>query len=67
LVPCDFHLFGPLKDHLGDKRFADDEEIEMKVRKWLKQQSKDFHAAGFNEVVKQWDKCINDDRGYVEK
>jgi histone-lysine N-methyltransferase SETMAR len=33
LVPSDFHMFGPLKNHLGGKRFADDEEIETKVRK----------------------------------
>jgi hypothetical protein len=29
------------------KRFADDEEIETEVRKWLRQQSEDFCAAGF--------------------
>jgi hypothetical protein len=67
LVPSEFHLFGPLKYHLGGKYFADDEENEMEVRKWLRQQSKDFHAEGFDELVKKWDKCINDDRGYVEK
>jgi hypothetical protein len=26
--------------HLGGKRFADDEEVETEVRKWLRQQSK---------------------------
>jgi hypothetical protein len=33
---------------LGGKHFADDEN----VRKWLRQQSKDFYAAGFNALVK---------------
>jgi hypothetical protein len=28
-------------------------------RKWLRQQSKDFCAAGFDALVKRWDKCIN--------
>jgi hypothetical protein len=28
---------------------------------------KDFHAAGFDALVNQWDKCINVDGGYVEK
>jgi hypothetical protein len=32
--------------HLGGKRFADDEEVETEVSKWLRQQSKDFYAAG---------------------
>jgi hypothetical protein len=36
-------------------------------RKWLRQQSKDFYAAGFDELVKRWDKCINVGGGYVEK
>jgi hypothetical protein len=67
LAPSDFHLFGLLKNHLGGRRFADDEEDETEVRKWLGQQSKDFYAAGFNTLVKQWDKYINVGGGYVEK
>jgi hypothetical protein len=35
-VPSDVHLFGPLKDHLGDKRFSDCEEVEADVLKWLR-------------------------------
>jgi hypothetical protein len=53
--------------HLNGKRFTDDEEIETEVRKWLRQQSKDFYAAGFDAPVKRWDKCINVGGGYVEK
>jgi hypothetical protein len=67
LAPSDFHLFGPLKNHLGGKRFADDEEVETKLRKLLRQQSKDFYAQGFNVMVKRWDNCINVGGGYVEK
>jgi hypothetical protein len=37
------------------------------VRKWLRQQSKDFYAAGFSTLSKWWDKCINVGGGYVEK
>jgi hypothetical protein len=37
---CRIKLF-----HLGGRRFAD-EEIETEVRKWLRQQSKDFHDVG---------------------
>jgi isochorismate hydrolase len=36
------------------------------LRKWLRQQSKNFHAASFDAVVKRWDKCINVDGGYFE-
>jgi hypothetical protein len=37
------------------------------MRKWLRQQSKDFYAAGFDALVKSWDKCINVGGGYVVK
>jgi hypothetical protein len=67
LAPSDFHLFGPLKNHLGGQRFTDDEKVEMEVRKWLRQQSKDFYAAGFDALVKRWDKCINVGGWYVKK
>jgi histone-lysine N-methyltransferase SETMAR len=36
LAPSNFHLFGPLKCHLGGKRLTD-EEVKTKVRKWLRQ------------------------------
>jgi hypothetical protein len=29
------------------------------VRKWLRQQSKGLYAAGFDALVKRWDKCIS--------
>jgi hypothetical protein len=48
------------------KRFAD-EEVETEVRKWLRQQSKYFCAAGFDTVVKRLDKCTNVGGGCVEK
>jgi hypothetical protein len=51
LASSDFHLFGLLKTHLGGRHFADDEEVETEVQKWLRQESKDFCAAGFNTLI----------------
>jgi hypothetical protein len=67
LASTDFHLFGPLKNHLGGKRFADDEEVETEVRKWMRYQSKDIYAVGFDALVKRWGKCIDVGGGYVKK
>jgi hypothetical protein len=48
------------KNHyLGATRFADDEEVETEVQKWLRQQSKDFYAVDFDSLVKRWDKCTD--------
>jgi hypothetical protein len=58
-------LFGLLRNHLGGKRFADDEEVETEVPKWLRQQSKDFFVAGFGALVKRSVKCTNVSGGYA--
>jgi hypothetical protein len=44
-------------------RVSDD---ETEVPNWLRQQSGDFCATGFDSLVKRWDKCINVGGGYVE-
>jgi hypothetical protein len=44
--------------HLGGKRFTDDEEVDVEVQKWPRQQSKDFYAVGFDALAKRSDKCI---------
>jgi hypothetical protein len=66
LAPIGVQLLDPLHVHLGGKCFAHDEEAETKVRKWLRQQSKDFHAVGFDTLVNRRDMCINVNR-HVEK
>jgi hypothetical protein len=46
---------------LDSKHFADDKEVKIEERRWLRQHSKDFYSAAFNALVKQLDKCINVD------
>jgi hypothetical protein len=43
-----------------------DEEVETEVRKWLRQQPKDFYAADFDALLKRGDTCISIGGGYVE-
>jgi hypothetical protein len=45
-------------------KVADD---ETEVRKWLRQQPKYFYAAGFDALVKRWDKFYNFGGECVEK
>jgi hypothetical protein len=52
---------------MGGKCLAYEKEVETEVQKWLRQQSKDFYAAGFDALVNRRDKCINVGGGYVEK
>lgn len=36
--PQDFHYFGPMKEALRGKRYADDDEVKTTVWNWLHQQ-----------------------------
>jgi hypothetical protein len=63
----DFHLFGPLKHHLSAEHFPSDEAVEREVTAWFRQQPKEFDAAGFQGLMKGWDKCLNVQGDYVEK
>jgi len=62
-----FHLFSPLKQHLSGQRFPDDDAVERAAWVWFRQQPQEFYAAGFQGLVKQWDKCLNFYGDYVEK
>ncbi len=35
LAPLDYHLFPKLKHFLGDKQFADEEELKAMTLKWF--------------------------------
>jgi hypothetical protein len=35
-----------------------DEEVGTELRKWLRQNSKELHVAGFDALVKRWENCI---------
>ncbi|GBM23462.1 hypothetical protein AVEN_181578-1 [Araneus ventricosus] len=61
-----FYVFGPLKQHLGGRHFADD-DVQHEVLLWIRQQPKEFYAAGIGALIKRWDKCINIGGDYVEK
>jgi hypothetical protein len=56
----DFHLFRRLKHYFDDICFAEDEEVETEVQKWLKQQSK-------TSMLRVSTKCIDVSGGHVEE
>ena len=49
------------------ERFPDDDAAERAVCVWFRQQPQEFYAAGFQGLVKWWDKCLNLYGDYVEK
>jgi len=67
LVPSDFHFFGPLKQHLSGECYPYDDTVERAVCAWFQKQPQEFYAAGFQGLVKRWDKCLNLYGDYIEK
>jgi hypothetical protein len=41
--------------------------MEREVTAWFRQQRKELHAAGFQVLVKRWDKCLDVQGVYDEK
>jgi histone-lysine N-methyltransferase SETMAR len=67
LAPLDFHLFGPMKEHLRDQKFADDNEVMEAVPSWLKAMPKSFSLEGIHKLVDRWTKCVAKQGDYVKK
>jgi histone-lysine N-methyltransferase SETMAR len=67
LAPSDYHVFGPLKEALGGKKFSTDDEIKEVVHRWLRSQSEEFFSHGIQALVKCWHTRIERGGDYVEK
>ncbi|GBM35560.1 Histone-lysine N-methyltransferase SETMAR [Araneus ventricosus] len=57
LSPCDFHVFGALKQAIRGHRFTTDDEVCGWVQAWIRQQPTSFFKDGIDRLVSQWDKC----------
>jgi histone-lysine N-methyltransferase SETMAR len=67
LALSDYHVFGPLKEALGGKKFSTDDQIKEVVHRWLYSQSEEFFSRGIQALVKRWHTCIECGGDYVEK
>ncbi|GFO07792.1 histone-lysine N-methyltransferase SETMAR [Plakobranchus ocellatus] len=48
LAPSDFHLFGPLKRHLGGMAFEIEDDLISELRNWFDNLDVDFFRVGIN-------------------
>ena len=67
LVPSNFQLLGPLKEHLRYQKFADNNEVMEAVQSWLKAMPKSFFLEGIHKLVDRRTKCVAKQEDYVEK
>jgi hypothetical protein len=50
MAPSDYHMFGPLKEALGVKKFRSDEEVQQVVHEWLCGQPQEFFCRGIHTL-----------------
>jgi histone-lysine N-methyltransferase SETMAR len=56
LAPLNYHLFGPLKDHLRGHHYETDEAVQEAVRSCLRGAGTDFYLRGIFKILQRWQK-----------
>ncbi|GFQ78682.1 mariner Mos1 transposase [Trichonephila clavata] len=54
LLPCDFHVFGPLKRAIRRHRYTTDDEVCDWVHAWIRQPPTSFFKDGIDRLVSPW-------------
>lgn len=67
LAPCDFHVFGPMKEALAKRRYFTNEEVQIVTQEWLSDVGRDFFNKGIEKLVSRYDKCLNKLGDFIEK
>jgi hypothetical protein len=67
LTQSDFYLFGPFKNFLSEKRFDDQNSLQLTVVRYFTSLVKKHYCEAMLELVKQWDKCLNANCDDMEK
>ena len=67
LSPCDYFLFFVMKKPLRGKKFGDFEDLKMEIKRWCRNQWKEFFAHGMKKIQERYEKCVRSPGDCVEK
>jgi len=67
MASSDFHLFGPIKEHLRGQKFADEDEVMQTVQSWLKAKPKSLFSRGHPQACGQVDQVCCEAGGQCRK
>ena len=59
--------FGPLKNDLRRRRFAEEGELKHRVHEELRRVSKEFYTISLQRLTQRWEKCVDNEGDFVEK
>jgi histone-lysine N-methyltransferase SETMAR len=66
LAPSNYHLFGPVKNVLCKRHFADDNELKRSFHDVFRSQGREFHNTGKKYLTQCWQKCVENDGDFVK-
>ena len=68
LSPCDFFLFGRIKQKLRGRNFEDRHDLEQEVRRICYREIPGYeYFKAMEDLIHRWEKCVNVRGDYVEK
>jgi histone-lysine N-methyltransferase SETMAR len=66
LASCDYWLFSRVKEHLREKRFELEDDINTAVTASLNHLSKNEYRAAIDRLPRIWEKCVDSAGNYIE-
>lgn len=67
LAPSDFALFRHLKKELRGHQFSEAAKLKDAVTEILGKLPKEFFENAFEDLIRRWKKCVEQNGSYVEK
>jgi histone-lysine N-methyltransferase SETMAR len=67
LAPTDYHLFRSLSNYLKEKKFDDENDLEIGLFDFFGQKSQDFYEQGILSLPKRWRKVIDSNGAYIDE
>ncbi len=65
LAPTDYHLFRSLSNYLKEKKFDDENDLEMDLLNFFGQKSQDFYEPGILSLPERWRQVIDGNGAYI--
>jgi histone-lysine N-methyltransferase SETMAR len=65
IAPSDYHLFRSLQNHLGEKRYANLDEVKTDLDAFFKSKSRDFYASGIKQLPQRWAMVVDSNGDYI--
>lgn len=65
LAPTDYHLFRSLTNSLGEKKFANEEDLKRFLDQFFASKSLDFYEQGILSLAQRWQDVVDNDGTYL--